>query len=182
VVDCDSGIILNSTITKDPTDHYQLPIQIEQLQKILDHDLTKSRILADNGFNTQDTAKYLHDNGFDAYMPSKAQASADKNKKPGKFSKANFTRNYEKDCFICPLNEELPFKNEYEKDNKFRKVYYTNKCKNCPYKSECSPKSNYRIITVYTNKYQDALEIKLNIPENKEIYKRRIVVERSFAH
>ncbi|WP_066971663.1 transposase, partial [Methanobrevibacter filiformis] len=41
---------------------------------------------------------------------------------------------------------------------------------------------NYRIITVYTNKYQDALEIKLNIPENKEIYKRRIVVERSFAH
>jgi len=31
VVDCDSGIILQSRITQDPTDHYQLIPQMEKL-------------------------------------------------------------------------------------------------------------------------------------------------------
>jgi len=182
VVDCDSGIILQSRITQDPTDHYQLIPQMENLYQNPNFDLENSKFLMDCAYNTQEGIEYLYKNNIDAYIPSKKQAGENKNKKLKKYAKAQFTYDYEKNQYICPEGHILPHKNTYNKNNKIKKVYYTNQCKNCPMKKECTPQSNYRIITHYNTHYQDLMEQKMEKEENKEIYKKRANGERPFAY
>jgi membrane-associated HD superfamily phosphohydrolase len=90
ITDCDSGLILHSSITQDPTDHYQLIPQIENLKKNPLLNINDSRILTDTAYNTKEGIKYLYENGIDAYIPNKKQASENKNKKFGKYAKAHF--------------------------------------------------------------------------------------------
>jgi len=180
-VDLKEGIILRTDVVQDQTDHYQLKPQIEGLKENLNEDLKNSKILADNGFNTGESIEYLHESGLDGFIPSRAQASKDKsNTRP--FSKANFQYNIDKNHYICPNNKILPYQNTYKDKRKEKKVYYTNECKNCQYKNECTPKSNYRIITHYSTDFQDLMHQKMEQKENKEIYKRRMIVERPFAY
>jgi transposase len=181
-VDCDSGFILQSFVTQDPTDHYQLIPQIENIIQNPNIDIDGSKILADNGYNTQEAIEYLYENDIDGFIPNKKQASENKNKEFKKYAKAHFQYNYEKDQYICPEGHILPYKNTYKENKKTKKVYYTNKCKNCPMKTECSPKSNYRIILHYNTKYQDLMSQKMENEENKEIYKKRANAERPFAY
>jgi len=181
-VDCDSGIILQSFLTQDPTDHYQLIPQIEKLRQNPNFNIENSKILLDTGYNTQKGIKYLYKNELDGYVPNRKQARENKNKKFKKYAKANFHYNYKKDQYRCPKGHILPYKKKYTENNKIKKVYYTNKCKNCPMKEECTPKSNYRIITHYTNYYQDLMAQKMEKEENKEIYKKRSNAERPFAY
>jgi transposase len=179
-VDLKEGIILRTEVVQDQTDHYQLKPQIESLKEFLNEDLKDSKILADNGFNTGESIQYLYENDLNGYIPSRSQASKDKkNMKP--FSKAQFQYNMDKNHYICPNNKILPYQNTYKDKKKEKKVYYTNECKNCQYKDQCTPKSNYRIITHYSTDYQDLMHQKMEQKENKEIYKRRIIVERPFA-
>ena len=86
-----------------------------------------------------------------------------------------------KNQYICPEGHILPYKNSYTKNNKTKKVYYNDKCKNCPMKSECSPKTNRRVITHYSTKYQDLMAQKMEKEDSKEIYKKRANSERPFA-
>ena len=181
-VDCGSGIILQSFVTQDPTDHYQLIPQIEKLKQNPNFNIENSKILLDTGYNTQKGIEYLYKNELDGYVPSRKQASENKNKKFKKYAKAKFHYNHEKDQYTCPERQILPCKNKYTENNKTKKVYYTNKCKNCPMKDECTPKSNYRIITHYTSHYQDLMAKKMEKKESKEIYKKRSNAERPFAY
>lgn len=73
-VDYDSGIILASTITQDPTDHYQLIPQIEQIIKILGPLPDDVKISADNGYYMDDNLQYLAKNELDGYIPNREQA------------------------------------------------------------------------------------------------------------
>ena len=181
-VDCESGFILQSFITQDPTDHYQLIPQIENLEQNPHINIENSKIIADTGYNTQKGIEYLYKNDFDAYIPNRKQAGENKNKKFKKYAKANFQFDYEKNQYICPEGHILHYKNSYGENNKIKKVYYTNQCKNCPAKSECCPKSHYRIITHYSTKFQDLMSQKMEKEESKEIYKKRANSERPFAY
>jgi transposase len=178
-VDCDSGFILRSSLTQDPTDHYQLIPQIENLMNNPDLNLENTKFLMDTAYNTQEGIEYLYTHDLDGYIPNKKQASENKNKKFGKYAKANFQYNHEKNQYTCPIGQILPFKNSYVRN---KKVYYTNDCKNCSVKNECSPKSNYRIISHYGTNYQDLMAQKMEKEENKEIYKKRANTERPFAY
>jgi len=180
-VDVKEGIILRTEVVQDQTDHHQLKPQIEGLKEIINEDLKDSKILADNGFNTGESIEYLYKNNLNGFIPSRAQASKDK-KNVKQYSKAKFQYDIDKNHYICPNNKILPHQNTYKYKGKEKKVYYTNECKNCQNKNECTPKSNYRIITHYTTNYQDLMHQKMEQKENKEIYKKRIIVERSFAY
>ena len=180
-VDVKEGIILRTNVVQDQTDHHQLKPQIEGLKESLNEDLKDSKILADNGFNTGESMKYLHENSLNGFIPSRSQASANK-KKVKPFSKAKFQYDIDKNHYTCPNNKILPYQNTYKDKNKEKKVYYTNECKNCQYKNECTPKSNYRIISHYSTDYQDLMHQKMEQKENKETYKKRIIVERPFAY
>jgi hypothetical protein len=179
IVDCDSGYILQSSLTQDPTDHYQLIPQIGNLRLNPDINIENSKILMDTAYNTKEGIQYLYANDLDGFIPNKKQASENKNKKFKKYAKANFQYDYEKNQYICPKGQILPYQNSYGEN---KKVYYTNQCKNCHAKAECSPKSNYRIITHYATDYQDLMAQKMEKGESKEIYKKRANIERPFAY
>jgi hypothetical protein len=123
-VDCDSGFILHSSLTQNPTDHYQLIPQIENLEQNPDINIEHSKILANTAFNTQERIQYLYENNLNGYIPNKKQASENKNKKFLKYAKANFTHDHEKNQYICPQNHILPYKNSYNENKKTKKVYY----------------------------------------------------------
>jgi transposase len=179
IVDCDSGFILQSLLTQDPTDHYQLKPQIKNLIQNPNINIENSNILADTAYNTHEGIKFLYENNLNGFIPNKKQASENKNKKFKKYAKANFQYKHDKNHYICPEGQILPYKNTYKKN---KKIYYTHHCKNCPVKTKCSPKSNYKIITHYSTKYQDLMAQKMEIEENKEIYKKRANCERPFAY
>ena len=102
IVDCESGIIIQSSLTQDPTDHYQLKPQIGKLIENTDLNFENSKFLADTAYNTQEGIKYLYENGIDAYIPNKKQTSENKNKKFKKYAKAHFTYDHEKKPIYLP--------------------------------------------------------------------------------
>jgi hypothetical protein len=168
-VDCEHGIILKMTVTQDPTDHYQLIPQIKTLQKIIgEGNLKKSNILADNGYNTQKNIEYLYKNELKGFIPNRQQASQNKKRNLKQFSKVNFTYNHDNDTYKCPQNHPLPLKNKCNTENKSKKVYYINKCKNCDFKTECTPGSNYKIITNYSTNYQDKMTQKMELKKTRK--------------
>lgn len=95
-VDHDSGIILASTITQDPTDHHQLIPQIEQIKETIGPIPSNSCISADNGYYTSENLEYLDENSLDGYIPNRKQVFKTKPrlKKNKPFSKHNFKYNY----------------------------------------------------------------------------------------
>jgi len=182
ITDCDSGIIIKTNVTQDPTDHYQLPIQLDELKQEYGTLFDDSQILADTIYNTSESMEYVYENEWDAFIPSRSQATKAKKHNLKKFAKANFIFDYEKNHYICPNNQILHHQNTYCKNNKFKKVYYSNSCDICPFKDECSPNSNWRIITDYSTDFQLLMSQKMEQEQSKEIYKKRIVAERPFAH
>ena len=74
-VDHDYGIILASSITQDPTDHYQLIPQIEQVKQNIGPLPDDISLSADNGYSTQENLEYIEENQIDAYIPTKKQAT-----------------------------------------------------------------------------------------------------------
>ena len=68
------------------------------------------------------------------------------------------------------------------KITKLKKFIILMNVKKCPMKKECTPRSNYRIITHYNTHYQDLMAQKMEKEENKEIYKKRSNGERPFAY
>ena len=111
-VDYDSGIILENTVTQDPTDHYQLIPQIEHTIETVGRLPDDTAISADNGYFTKTNLQYLDENEFDGYIPNRKQVYESKkhftNNKP--YSKHNFKYDHQNDLYICPNNETLKYK------------------------------------------------------------------------
>lgn len=184
-VDYDSGIILASTITTDPTDHYQLIPQIEEIIETIGplHDYAK--ISADNGYFTEDNLKFLVENNLDGYIPNRKQVHEYKKrlKKNKPFSKHNFIYDYEKDFYICPNNRKLPYQKTYKYDRVSMRQYYCSDCLRCPDQPECVGKNRVRIITNYGNVLAKQMAWKMETPEGKkEFAKRKQTVEWPFGN
>ena len=103
-VDYDSGIILANTVTQDPTNHYQLIPQIEQIIETLGPLNDDTTISADNGYYTKMNLQYLENSELNGYIPNIKQVHEYKkhfiNNKP--YSKHNFEYDY-KTTFIYVL-------------------------------------------------------------------------------
>jgi transposase len=175
-----SGIILSNSVTQDPTDHHQLIPQIEKIQNLLGPLNEDTALSADNGYFTLKNLTYIQNNKINAYIPSRKQATEEKtnnkNKKP--YSKHNFTYNHEKNYYICPQKEKLPYKKTYEYKGKKRDQYYTNKCLKCSEQLKCAGKNRVKIITCYGGELPRKMELKMETPEaQKEYAKRKETVE-----
>jgi transposase len=184
-VDHDHGIILASSITQDPTDHYQLIPQIEQIKLNIGPLPDDMPLSADNGYSTQENLEYIAENNINAYIPNKKQASeakkSIKNVKP--FSKHKFQYDPEIDAYICPNKRKLPYQKTYKYNNKIRRQYYCSDCKTCPDQDKCAGKNRYRIITDYGGVLAKHMELKMETPEAKlEFAKRKEAAEWPFGN
>jgi len=63
----------------------------------------------------------------------------------GRFDRADFAYNIEKDVYICPAGEHLTYRYTSELDNKMMRSYATSFCSGCVIKDKCTPSKERRI-------------------------------------
>ena len=185
-VDYDSKMIVSWDIVQDPTDHHQLPHQLDLIKETIGRNPDK--ISADTGYHTDESLLKLHEEGIDGYIPTRKQAKAQSHRlSTNPYHKDNFKYSFETDSFICPEGQELLLKGEYKvksKDtdypDKIKRVYYNKDCYNCELKDKCT-KSNVRVITDYGDTLKKSMERKMETKEGKEEYSKRKVVEAPFG-
>ncbi len=184
-VDHNSGIILASTITQDPTDHYQLIPQIEQIIETIGPLPSFTKISADNGYYTKNNLQYLAKNKLDGYIPNRKQVYESKKhfKKNKPFSKYNFRYNHNKDVYICPNNKQLKYKKTYSYKEVLMRQYYCSDCLKCSDQEKCVGKDRVRIITDYGDVLSKNMALKMETTNGKlEFAKRKETVEWPFGN
>ena len=184
-VDAESGIIVSTALTQNPTDFNELQPQIENLESNLGPLASDTQILADNGYSTDEATDFLEQKHLDGYIASRKLARKHKNliNKDKPFSKDHFTYDIEKGTYICPLGQILENQNEYKiHENRQKIVYWSNKCKNCPKQHECVGKYRYRTITDYGTPSKIRMQRKMEADWAQEIYSLRSqIAELPFA-
>jgi transposase len=150
----------------------------ECLQRILDqtisnlneNDLTLEQILADTAYSSGEVLKYCESKNIDAYIPNFGQY---------KYEREGFIYNQELDQFECTKGNKavLPFRKiKMSHDKHAMKVYRSgnSKCKDCPLRSSCIGKSDFKKIETSIHKpLYDAMHEKLKSPKAKRIFKQR---------
>ena len=185
-VDYDSKMIVSFDISQEPTDHYQLAKQIDNIKK--DVGRNPDKISADTGYHTRSSILKLDDEGIDGYIPNRKQTRQQQGKfHTNPYHKDHFKYSYVTDSFICPENQELYLQATYrEKSNKkgapdkIKRVYYNNDCYYCEMKSLCT-KSEVRIITDYGDTLELSMGEKMSTDKGREEYSKRKVVEAPFG-
>lgn len=185
-VDYESKMIVSFDISQEPTDHYQLVKQIDNVKK--DIGRKPDKISADTGYHTRSGILKLDDEDIDGYIPNRKQSKQGKgNLSSNPYHKDHFKYNYLTDSFICPENQELYLQATYNEKSKkpgtpdkIKRIYYNTDCYKCKLKDLCT-KSKVRVITDYGDSLELAMSAKMDTEEAKNEYSKRSVVEAPFG-
>ena len=177
IVDAKNKLIVDFDISDCSDDKGNLHNMTEKAKEVMGVDTLTN--LSDKGYYDGEDIVACEDNGVVCLVSKPRPGGA---KKGADFKRDKFKYNREKNCYICPLGNELGFR--YEDNNKNGKKHYiysnSSACRKCPKKSDCT-NADYRTISrVY---YQDKLDIvdKRTI-DNKELYsKRQEIIEHVFG-
>lgn len=63
----------------------------------------------------------------------------------GRFDRADFAYNADKDIYVCPAGEHLIYRSTSELDGKMQRLYYSSFCEGCVIKDRCTPSKERRI-------------------------------------
>lgn len=63
----------------------------------------------------------------------------------GRFDRADFAYNADKDIYVCPAGEHLIYRSTSELDGKVQRLYYSSFCAGCVIKDKCTPSKERRI-------------------------------------
>ena len=183
-VDVKTNLICGINVTRNPTDHYEIPALMENIITNL-NGIQPKIISADTIYRTIPNLTYLNNKNITALTPTRKQGKEsinNLNKDP--YSSDYFPYDREKDVVICPKKEILKPYGPYPcKPDKFgfirqQKVYSNySACQKCPAKEKCCKKSKHRTITRYNHELLDKAEELMEEKENKIEYKKRSRVE-----
>lgn len=155
----------------DKRDSECLPHIIDQtINNLKENNLTLEQLLADTGFSSGEVLHYCKTKSIDAYIPNFGLYKKDRE---------GFIYNEQKDQYECIRGHRavLPFKTiRYSNDKHAMKIYRSSnsKCKNCPLRSKCIGKGDYKKIehSIYKPEY-DAMHEKLKSTYARKIFKKR---------
>jgi hypothetical protein len=134
---------------------------VENLQET---GLTVEEVLADTGYSSGVSYKFLEENNITAYIPTHGSYKPEK---------AGFTYNSKEDFYTCTQGVKLPFRNlKKEKNRKTLTKQYRSTaedCKGCPLKERCCKNSNYKQVDHSFDKpYYDKAYTLLNTRKGKQ--------------
>ena len=183
VVDAKYKFIVATDISTIGTDRNQLYKMAKETKENLEVD--RLEIVADTGYYSSKEFKKCDDDKINAIVPKGNMQQAQKDK--GKYTRDEFIYDKEKDCYICPNNEQLKKKPAPQiKNDKINFVYTgTSKiCKACPLKDKCIPDKT-AAKRIYRWEYEEVVEQhakKMQTQEAKDIVKKRgSIVEHPFG-
>lgn len=180
VVDDKNGLIVSCDAVDTNNDLGQFSVQIEQAKEVLGK--PPGVAVADSGYAfTEDLAK-IDRQQIQVIVPTQRLASGQEIQE---YDKRKFRYDKEKDCYFCPMNQELTYNSLTRK--RYGRTYAikeTATCLNCPAFCKCTKAKRGRKVTRLNEEdLREKLEAEYNMIENRAIYKRRQEkVELVFGH
>jgi transposase len=154
-ISSNNQFILNYTIHHNPTDTTTLPDHLEQYQTSFG--VLPKQLIADAGYGSEQNYELLEAQNITAYVKFN---TFDKEQREGKkqkdFSVDSLFYNSQKDCFICPMGQEMNYIGDIERktSNGYKqqlKRYRAKNCEGCPLNGICHKSKSNRIIEINTD-------------------------------
>lgn len=217
-VDQKHQVVVNAEAFGHGQEQSTLPAMLEGIQEAydaigIDASLVRDGIVitADTGFASEDNMRYLHEGGFDAYIPDNQFRSRDpkyagrlkdparqrESKHGKKISASEFDFDPVKKTCRCPAGNDLVLRSEREDDNGHHKLFFEGRltdCRQCPMKECCmrkpgaanDRKGHGRQVSFIGKKrvsHTDWMRHRVDSGRGKEIYGHRMsVVEPVFGN
>ena len=156
-VDTDHHLIIAHEVTNSGSDRAQLANMARQAKAVLEAETLDA--VADRGYFSSPEILACHEAGITVTLPKPMTSGA---KSDGRFGKQDFVYLPEEDVYRCPAGERLPYRYTNEEDDKMLRRYWTNACKNCPIKPQCTPGSERRITRWEHEDLLDAVQQRLD--------------------
>ena len=182
-VEGEKGLIVAATVSTSPTDHSAVQELVEQEEEQVGE--RPREVLADSGFSSYANMVYLEERGITGYIPDpKLQSVEQGTSKHPEFTKSQFHYDPERDQYICPEGQPLPYwGRQKDKLGVEWTVYRGSQCAGCPRKRECTRSKARRITRHPQEEVVERMRERLHTPEGKRIYaQRQTLVEPVFGH
>ena len=142
-VDAKHHLIVSHEVTNKP-DRGQLCQVAKEVQAALGQEAIT--VLADKGYYSRPDIKDTQDAGMTVLVPKGDTSGSEKK---GIFNRSLFKYDTEKDVYICPANQDLPYRFTSVEDGLALKRYWADAltCQACELKSQCSNSKQPRRIT-----------------------------------
>lgn len=136
-VDAKHKLIVDFEVTNDVNDQQQLAHMAHQAKETLGVD--RLSVVADMGYYKEEELKQCSDEQITCYVPEPNKSN---NKRLGLFTKKEFRYDAENDCYLCPANERLIYRNQCLKSGKQMRFYEGTVCTTCTMRSRCTRTNN----------------------------------------
>jgi len=174
-VDTTHHLIVAHEVTNVGHDRNQLANMAEQAKTAMGVD--ELNAIADRGYFNSEEIRKCHDNGITPIVPKCTTSGA---KADGRFDKADFIYDKEKNEYQCPAGQRLIWRFSTVEHGLNHSKYWSSHCPQCPIKAQCTP-SDYRRVSRWEHEeLLDAMQIRLDrAPDSMRI--RRQTVEHPFG-
>lgn len=174
-VDTKHHLIVAHEVTNVGHDRNQLANMAEQAKTAIGVD--ELTAIADRGYFSSEEVRKCHDNSIVPIVPKCTTSGA---KADGRFDKADFIFDAEKNEYQCPAGQRLIWRFSRIEHGLTLHRYWSSHCPQCPIKSQCTP-SDYRRVSRWEHEdILDAMQTRLDrAPDSMRI--RRQTVEHPFG-
>lgn len=175
-VDEENQFIVACDVTTECNDKKQLIPLVKQSEENMKNKIDICK--ADSGYHSGNNLAEISEMPMEALIddPNKQRV----NNENFEYDKVNFTYNSETDSYICPEGNELHLISSTEE----KSIYKCQECMECPAKSECAKKANYKQLS--RGKHEDLIEKNranlISEEGRKEYQKRMHTVEPVFGN
>ena len=174
-VDTTNHLIVAHEVTNVGTDKAQLANVAGQAKEALHTD--KLEAVADRGYFKGEEVLACEEAGITVTLP-KPQTSGAKSK--GRFGKQDFVYLPSEDAYRCPAGEKLKYYFTAEENGQQMRRYWTNACRTCPIKAQCTTAEQRRITRWEHEHVVEAVQERLD--KNPDAMRvRRSTVEHPFG-
>jgi hypothetical protein len=139
-VDTVNHLIVTHEVTNTGSDRSQLANVAREAKAVLQVD--KLEAVADRGYFSGEEILACEQAGICVTLPKPMTSGA---KSEGRFGKQDFVYMPEEDVYRCPVGEKLKFYYANEEHGQKMRRYWTNACKTCAIKKQCTTGKERRI-------------------------------------
>jgi len=174
-VDTEHHLIITHEVTNVGSDRAQLSHMAKEAKATLQVESLDA--VADRGYFSGEEILACENAGITVTLP-KPMTSNSKTK--GRFGKQDFRYVTDKDVYICPAGETLPYRYTTEEHGLILRRYWTNACQGCPIKQACTSGKERRITRWEHEHVLEAVQRRLDEHPEK-MRQRRETVEHPFG-
>ncbi|MCV6631185.1 MAG: IS1182 family transposase [Flavobacteriaceae bacterium] len=172
-ISSESQFIIHYSLHQTTNDIHTLKPHLESYQ--YQYDQLPEYLTADAGYGSEENYELLEQKDIEAYVKyntfdKEEQTYKSKRKKKAKddFHRDNLYYNKEKDCYICPMGQQMNKVYQKKKTTKssysqIYSVYQAQNCKDCPLRGVC-----------HKSKYNRKIERNHNLERHKQIMRERL--------